>query len=771
SGAGAGGGGVSGSSGQAGASGGPGKEGPPCGEGGACEAGLLCAGGVCERVLGPCQGDSDCDGDSYCCAEGCAEGGQSGCIAYGTGPQGNLNDSCTVQPVPGLFEATVQCEWVAPPAGDPYPSHVQVLVTPLVADLPIDGGNAAAEIVVVTYNGLDGGSPSSVGTDPNAFGVIRVLNGQTCAQLASIADPANPIIGSTTPTIGDLDGDGIPEIVSHRATGGLVAFRWDGGQGKYVTYWVSTETNLVLTNHYDGPSMHDLDDDGFPEILSASEVYDGRTGKRLNPGQNLFASTLAGNIAVAGDVDGDGQIELLAGPVYRWNKAQKLWEQAYPGAPALPHYAFADFGTPGATPGDFDPTTFDGIAEIVGAGTGRIVLATLQGQILVDLPGGVVGGGPPTIGDFDNDGRPEFATAGGTSFKVIDLDCAAPGTPGCAEPFVRWVQPSQDASSATTGSSIFDFEGDGQAEAVYADECFARVYDGKTGDVLYSAYRTSCTWYENAVVADPDRDSNTEILVGSNANCNVQCPQIDPIHKGIRCADAAECKSGTCSANLCRCTGDDECPQGYRCIDPLDNPGEGKTCRAYHPPSGGQVGVRVLRDRLDRWVSSRPLWNQHAYSITNVNDDATIPQTSAWTQNHTTPGLNNFRQQTQGSAAANAAPDITGKLDKNTVCKVTGQTVTLSATVCNRGKKAVGAALPATFYKGNPADGVLLCTSYTAGPVPSGGCLEVSCEVPVGVDGEITMVVNDDGAGNKTTVECESGNNEDRVQLLAECKP
>jgi hypothetical protein len=27
--------------------------------------------------------------------------------------------------------------------------------------------------------------------------------------------------------------------------------------------------------------------------------------------------------------------------------------------------------------------------------------------------------------------------------------------------------------------------------------------------------------------------------------------------------------------------------------------------------------VRVLRDRLDRWASSRSLWNQHAYNITN----------------------------------------------------------------------------------------------------------------------------------------------------------
>jgi hypothetical protein len=449
----------------------------------------------------------------------------------------------------------------------------------------------------------------------------------------------------------------------------------------------------------------------------------------------------------------------------------KLWEQAFPGAPALPHYAFADFGTPGATPADFDPNKMDGIAEIVAAGQNRLVLATLEGQLLMDIPMAVTTGGPPTIGDFDNDGKPEIAVAGGTSFKVFDLDCAVGGAPGCAEPYVRWVQPSQDSSSATTGSSIFDFEGDGQAEAVYADECFVRAYDGKTGDVLYSAYRTSCTWYENAVVADPDKDSNTEVLVGSNANCSVSCPAIDPIHKGIRCGSSADCQSSLCEDGLCRCGSSADCPAGYQCAPAIDQPGANDTCRAYHPPGGGQVGVRVLRDRLDRWVSSRAMWNQHAYSVTNVNDDGTIPKTSAWQQNFKTKGLNNYRQNAQGTAAANSAPDITGKLDQSTVCKSSGGKVTLSATVCNRGKKTVGAALPATFYQGDPASNQQLCTSYTAGPVPSGGCLEVSCDVPSSVEGLITMVVNDDGAGNRTTVECLYDNNSDNVTILGNCKP
>ena len=94
------------------------------------------------------------------------------------------------------------------------------------------------------------------------------------------------------------------------------------------------------------------------------------------------------------------------------------------------------------------------------------------------------GGGPPVIGDFDSDGFPEIGVAGASRFRVFDLGCRGGGM-GCEAPFVRWSKPSQDASSRQTGASVFDFDGDGKAEAVYADECFLRIYSGTNGEVLY----------------------------------------------------------------------------------------------------------------------------------------------------------------------------------------------------------------------------------------------------------------------------------------------
>ncbi len=726
-----------------------------------CPEGEVCVDQVCTPFNGPCDTNEDCEGDTYCCADNCLPPGESpgACLPY---PDDGNDPTCDGEIQIGLFEASVQCEWTEPPEGDLYPGHVNVLATPMVADLPhSDGGEfGSTEVVIVSYNFTDGGSNAAQGADPAYYGVIRILSGNNCTQLETIHDPENPIIASSPPAIADLDNDGIPEIITHRRISGVVAFKWDPQAQQYTTYWVATDTGVSGQNRWDGPSVHDLDNDGFPEVLSGSAVFVGTTGQRLNVGQIIGGASPSispGVIQIAGDVDNDGKIELLAGAVYEWDIPGTQWVMEHTGSPAARHYAFADFGTPGMNPEDFDATALDGIAEIVTTGDSLVRLWTLEGQML--LSSTTSGGGPVTIGDFDNDGFPEIATAGGTYYGVYDLECKDAG-PGCLGNYFRWSQPSQDASSSTTGSSIFDFEGDGRAEAVYADECYSRVYDGLSGEVLYSAYRTSCTWYENAIVADVDNDDRSEIVVNSNNNCNVSCPTVDPIHRGVPCETNEGCLSGVCDMGYCRCMSNEECPLDHVCaVPPNGTPGMGNTCRAENPLGVSRTGVRILRDTLDRWASSRPIWNQHAYSVTNVNDDATIPATDQWDVNHLQPELNNYRQTAQGSAGAESLPDITSELFNPGACDYNGQQTTMTAEVCNRGAKTVGAGLPVTFYEGDPMDGNILCTGFTSDVLPPGECTDVSCLADGEVTGQVSVVGNDDGEGGKTTLECIDTNN------------
>lgn len=207
-------------------------------------------------------------------------------------------------------------------------------------------------------------------------------------------------------------------------------------------------------------------------------------------------------------------------------------------------FAVADFGVPGNTVGNFDPYERDSIAEIVVVSSGYVALYTLSGQRIFKVTG-ISGGGPPVVGDFDLDGLRNFsisifkiiklntffsflifkklaeiASANGLNIRVFDLDCRIGTETGCSgSPFTRWVKQSQDFSSQVTSSAIFQFSSAESPGAVYADECFVRVYKGETGEVLFSSFRTSCTWLENPVIANTDGVAGSEVIVGSNNNC------------------------------------------------------------------------------------------------------------------------------------------------------------------------------------------------------------------------------------------------------------
>jgi hypothetical protein len=54
---------------------------------------------------------------------------------------------------------------------------------------------------------------------------------------------------------------------------------------------------------------------------------------------------------------------------------------------------------------------------------GQVRVYTLTQQIVLSVnTGGNESGGPPVIGDFDDDGFPEFAIAGATRIRVFDFD-------------------------------------------------------------------------------------------------------------------------------------------------------------------------------------------------------------------------------------------------------------------------------------------------------------------------------------------------------------
>ena len=64
--------------------------------------------------------------------------------------------------------------------------------------------------------------------------------------------------------------------------------------------------------------------------------------------------------------------------------------------------------------------------------------------------------------------------------------------------------------------------------------------------------------------------------------------------------------------------------------------------------------VQVIRDKEDRWIQARRIWNQHTYHVTNVREDGTIPQFEppSW------KSLNTFRTNAQIESGGLCEPPI-----------------------------------------------------------------------------------------------------------------
>ncbi len=93
-----------------------------------------------------------------------------------------------------------------------------------------------------------------------------------------------------------------------------------------------------------------------------------------------------------------------------------------------------------------------------------------------------------------------------------------------------------------------------------------------------------------------------------------------------------------------------------------------------------------------------------------------------WIPNWLTPGMNHFRQNTQGDANEISSPDMTGSQGRLVDCNPDGS-ATLEVRVCNRGTQPVGQGVPVAFYVGDPSATILACTAETQAVIPPGDCV------------------------------------------------
>ena len=425
---------------------------------------------------------------------------------------GPFDANCKTEPKIGGFEPVV--EWTKN-AWAVAPAYNQIMMAPVVAAITDDDGDGVF--------GSDGDMPSVLvvnyaGVDYQSSGVLRAISGDGSQELLAIADKG--VAACSGVAVGDLDGDGAPEIVAVLSGGAVAAFGHDG-----ALKWTSAAyPGDIAFSFMASPAIADLDADGKPEVIIGRVILNN-DGSLRGKGMYGTGAPTYGSTSFAADIDGDGMQEVIVGNAVYHADGSHLWSIPEPdGYPAV---------------ADFDK---DGGPEIVVVSAGTVRLQTAGGGVLWNVPNPAGVGGPPTIADYDGDGMPEIGVAGKAGYVVFDTDGK-----------VLWQQPTQDASSSVTGSSVYDFEGDGVADVIYADEINLYVYSGIDGAVKmkYEGH-SSGTLIEYPIVVDVDNDGQVEIVVAHN--------------------------------NLI--------PDNY--------------------------GVTVLGDLAKSWRPGRKVWNQHAYSITNI---------------------------------------------------------------------------------------------------------------------------------------------------------
>ncbi len=121
-----------------------------------------------------------------------------------------------------------------------------------------------------------------------------------------------------TPIVGDLDGDGIPEVVTHFRDDNTV-YILDGATGA-TKYTIDAH----LSEYSQSPAIADVDNDGFGEIFLIDHwgklrCFDhqgnpksGFTDITISNGQGTNAGVFAGNPSFA-DFNGDGVAEIFIG--------------------------------------------------------------------------------------------------------------------------------------------------------------------------------------------------------------------------------------------------------------------------------------------------------------------------------------------------------------------------------------------------------------------------------------------------------------------------
>ncbi len=707
---------------------------------GCCSEGDVCIFGGCVTPGDSCENFTDCDFGEYC------DEGLGRCLPDEF-PDGLI---CEEDVDFDAFEIEELWNWDGIELDRLYDKVQSIPVTANIMD------NGSPDIVITPYWG---DQPNR--NDDQHNGVLVVVDGATGDTVYHNAQ--RTFSGQGHSAVADITGDGRPEIATilgENNSGGLALVENpqncpDPEADEHdCIRWVYRGGNLTQYTdfHGMGPIFADINGDGNVEIVMGSTVIDADTGERIAQGSMNSRGYNGphgnwGSPAVA-DLDGSGTLEILTGDC--------AWEVDFDDGELVEVWCNDDFNNGMVAVADIVASDGrQGMPEVAVVRSG--VLYILDGQsgetiYNITVPGGGQGG-PPNVADFDGDGTVEIGFPGEQCYSVFDVacidgadepgECEQPEFPDCTvgedcvvDPCnapglsdgsgdgVLWSIEVQDRSEAT-GSSVFDFQGNGRNEVVYNDECRLLVLDGQSGQPLIARMNTTRTATEYPLVVDINGDGRTNIaVIANNDQYNRDCAHFFD-----------EGSSNYRPDWFPECVPDEDGERPERC-------------------ETGTAGVIALQDVHDAWVSTRQIWNQFAYHIGNINDDASVPQNfeAPWETHNT------FRANQQGELPLNAPDVVVNSVQVHS--QMCPPYITLRATIENAGMSGIPEGMPVSLYLiDSVGEAQLAITQQLDTAISPGGVATMDFDYEVSTsqfnqDLSFQISANDDGQGGVPIPDC-----------------
>jgi|GEM_PF-5619142 len=566
---------------------------------------------------------------------------------------------------------------------------------------------------------IDGdGTPEVVVKDDNGSNEVYVLDGATGALEVTINAPWINRFNDAL-AIGDVDNDGLGEIF-------LVSARTNAAVDSSFVYcyendgtlkWKS-DTRVGYAANHDRMSPHlaDFDQDGLAEVYVGNKIYNGLTGVLLAEGGNVnnaggHHGTRNETFPIAVDILPDATcinckgLELVCGDQIM---SVDLTSATPAGAVAIAM--------------DFD----EGSIDVRRRGFSAIADMDFDGDldVVVQNRGMTVPYGPSSV---------VYIWDGQTTALI--------GNPYQFDQCTSGV-PAQGAAVAETKNgglpTVADFNGDGTLEIALAGKSFYVVmdYDDATSTIseLWSNITVDISQLTGSSVFDFEGDGANEVVYRDE--------------KFLFVYDGAD---GTEKAKIA-------CTSPTRTENPIvadvTNDGQTNICVTCNNR------VRVYAAVSSPWITARPVWNQHNYYVVNVNDDLTIPIVQ---QDHSVgfpqdapvnyPFNSYLNQITQLNntglpvfSAVDLAMDAVTQ-DPNK-CGLNGPGVVIGVAMDNVEDTDAPQNVPIAFYDGDPytTAATLLAIDYTSTDIPSGTSyaedflIDIDC-----ADTDIWVVINDNG--------------------------